>query len=185
MRTAAADKSAAGQYRRRFSSPSVVSSAPQGGEHRNHLFLSGEDLGQKCTVSMVSLDIECLLDGLLISCKQKLRAVQQYIGDHQNHRVQGLLLPDSIHHLEELRFSLQQALRVHTCDLSHRQIVAGNVKLLVIRLQNGLRTLVISTGGGENRLAQLLQGEIRNAGHPIGNVDIPLGTGGRLEHYRI
>ena len=63
--------------------------------------------------------------------------------------------------------------------------MTANVKFLVVGADNGLSALILTGRSGENGLPQLFQRDIGDTGHPVGNVDIPLGAGGRFEHDRI
>lgn len=160
-------------------------SAPQAGQHGNDLLLPGHDLGQEGAVLLLAVDVKGLADGVLIPHIEQLRAVQQHVGDHQQHRVHLLLLTDGLHGLQKLVPALEQAVGVHAGDLADRQIVSRDMKLLIICVQHGLHRLVVPTGSGEDGLPQLIQRDVGDAGHAVSQIDVPLGTGGRLEHHGV
>ena len=87
-----------------------------------------------------------------------------------------------VHDLDELVLPLQQSVSTHAGDLTHGDGVTGDVELLVVGEQQVLSGTALTGGGGEDGLAQLFQGDIGDAGHAMGHINIPLGAGGRLEH---
>ena len=60
-----------------------------------------------------------------------------------------------------------------------------DVELLIICVQHGLHRLVIPAASGKDGLPQLIQRDVGDAGHTVGQIDVPLGTGGRLEHHSV
>ena len=149
------------------------------------MLFPAHDLGQEHAVLFLAGDVEGLPDGFRISGIQQVGAFHQYVRDHQQHNVQTVLLTDGLHRGEEFLFPGHKTIGIQTGDLAHRQIVTANVKFLVVGADNGLSALILTGSGGENGLPQLFQRDIGNTGHPVGNVDIPLGAGGRFEHDRI
>ena len=76
-------------------------------------------------------------------------------------------------------------LGVRAGDLADADVLAGDVELLVVGLEQLLRALAVGHAGGEQLLPQLLQRDLREAGEALGHGDIPLGAGGGLEHDRV
>ena len=136
-------------------------SAPQAGQHGNDLLLPGHDLGQEGAVLLLAVDVKGLADGVLIPHIEQLRAVQQHVGDHQQHRVHLLLLTDGLHGLQKLVPALEQAVGVHAGDLADRQIVSRHADSAVdrssvrgrkVQQDDGRRHQTRHLGGGHQSL---------------------------------
>ena len=160
------------------------SSAPEGGQHGNDLLFPAHDFRQEHRVLFTG-DIERLADRVLIAYIQEIGAFLQYVGDHQQYGVQAIIMTDPAHTVKKLLRPLRETLGVHAGDLTDRQIVACDVELLIVGSDDHLGALIVADRGGEYSFSQILQRDVGNAGHAVGNVNVPLRAGGRLEHDRV
>ena len=88
------------------------------------------------------------------------------------------------HGLQKLLPALEHILGIQTGDLAHAQILLGNVELLEVAVQQLLGGFAVKAAI-EEKLAQLVEGDVGNAGHALGHGHIPLGAGGGFEHDSI
>ena len=153
--------------------------APQSGQHGNDLLFPAHDPGEKQGV-VLGLGGEGVADGLVAAHIQQLRALQQHVGEHQDHHIVVVLLLEAAHHRQELLLALQHLHGVQAGDLAHAQVLLADVKLLEVAAHQLLHGF--ASGGGEQLAAQLLYVDAADAGHALGHGDIPLGAGGGLEH---
>ena len=125
--------------------------------------------------------MECLLDDLVLAGEQQVGAFLQHVGDHQDNNGEALLVQAALHEVDELLLALHDAGGVDDSDLTNSQVVAGDVELLVVGVQQLLGSLVAG-GGGEDGLAQLVNGLVGDSCHTLCHDLVTLGAGGGLEH---
>ena len=134
---------------------------------------------------MHRLAVERLLDGLLVAQVQKAGSLLQNVCQHQQNHIVVLSVLQLLHGLQELLLTVQQILGVHAGNLRHRQVVAGDMELLEVGLQQLIRRTVFIGRRGEYQLSQILQRHVGYPGHPLGQIPVQLRTGGGFEHHRV
>ena len=90
--------------------------APQCGEHRDDLFLSGHDARKEYMI-VFWLDVEGEADGVIVTYIEELGTFLQDIGEHQDHEIIAALGAERIHMGDEFVFPVKHLERIDADDL--------------------------------------------------------------------
>ena len=158
-------------------------SAPQCGEHRDDLFLSGHD-ARKEDVVVFRLDAEGEADGVVITDVEELGTFLKDIREHQDHEVIAALGAERIHMSDEFVFPVEHLERIDADDLRHAEGVLSDVEFLEVRLHQLLDGLRVE-GSIEEVVSEFVDAYAGDTGETLSHRDIPLCAGRRLEHNRV
>ena len=135
-------------------------------------------------MAVLRLGGEGLADHVVAAHIKQMRALKQHVRDHQEHHICAARLFQSAHVFQELRVPPGQRRRVAAGDLTDGEALPGYVELLAVRAEELLHAPV-GPVEREQRPAQLVQRDVRDAREPFGQSDVAGRTGGGLEHHGV
>ena len=98
---------------------------------------------------VLELHAEGLRDDVLVAEVQQVRALEQHVGQHEDHERVAALFHRLAHDGQELVLALHHAVGVDAGDLADTEIVVGDVEILEIREQQHIGRLVVGDGCGK------------------------------------